>query len=293
MSVIAIILIISLLRKKDARRSDAAKASAFPIVGIIIISSFVGGDALSTLVVLGIIAYMIIKALKGDTHSKRAKEYGWQRNDDKWDPRRNTVPEETNGSYAKKVEYGHDGKPLKAVSRNAGKRRRVVNKFNEEYGLNLTDNQVQCIVDASYMSAGWKTELTAMNQKYENVYEWLESDTRWLRAYLYVLSIQDVSPDFEEQHRIVTSTFQEIFNYGDSLEDMSLDEKIRIINEKYFASFNRVTYMIAYRFLEYQGFRHKLDNVEAFKYQDEMDRLKGKYDDYFSEFSKGTTYPNI
>lgn len=143
------------------------------------------------------------------------------------------------------------------------------------------------------MSAGWKTELTAMNQKYENVYEWLESDTRWLRAYLYVLSIQDVSPDFEEQHRIVTPTFQEIFNYSDSLGDMSLDEKIKTINEKYFASFNRVTYMIAYRFLEYQGFKHKLDSVEAFKYQDEMDRLKGKYDDYFSEFSKSTTYPNI
>lgn len=292
MNIVAIAIIIYLFRKKDTRKSDVAKVSAFPIIALMILS-FTVNDGFLVLVTLGIMSYIIIKALKGGTHNKRAKDYGWQTNDNRWDPRRNTVPEGTMGGYEKRVEYGRDGKPLKPVSRNAGKRRRVVNKFNEEYGLNLTDNQVLCIVDASYMSAGWKTELTAMNQKYENVYEWLESDTRWLRAYLYVLSIQDVSPDFEEQHRIVTSTFQEIFNYSDSLGDMSLDEKIKTINEKYFASFNRVTYMIAYRFLEYQGFKHKLDSVEAFKYQDEMDRLKGKYDDYFSEFSKSTTYPNI
>lgn len=72
MNIVAIAIIIYLLRKKDTRKSDVAKVSAFPIIALMILS-FTVNDGFSVLVTLGIMSYIIIKALKGGTHNKRAK----------------------------------------------------------------------------------------------------------------------------------------------------------------------------------------------------------------------------
>ena len=107
----------------------------------------------------------------------------------------------------------------KAVS----KRRKIIERFNERFTLALTDEQISSIVNASYMTPIWRSEIEAMSEKYETVYEWFTGDTSWLRVYMYVFHIQEISSDIMQQERICMHAFEEIFQFADSNLILMLD----------------------------------------------------------------------
>ncbi len=171
-------------------------------------------------------------------------------------------------------------KPIKSsiLPKATGRRTKIVNKFNEMYNLYLTEEQVRNIVAASYMSNSWKREVEAMYAKYDSVYQWLVGDTAYLRAYLRAFAVQDVTSDFQQQQKIVTESFEEIFQYSDTISGLSLDRRIEMINSKFLTNFDDITYMIAYRYLESMGFHHELEKTQLNRIDGTFDDLVAKYD---------------
>ncbi len=176
-------------------------------------------------------------------------------------------------------------KPIKSsiLPKATGRRTKIVNKFNEMYNLYLTEEQVRNIVAASYMSNAWKREVEAMYAKYDSVYQWLVGDTAYLRAYLRAFAVQDVTSDFQQQQKIVTESFEEIFQYSDSISGLSLDRRIEMINSKFLTNFDDITYMIAYRYLETMGFHHELEKTQLNRIDGTFDDLVAKYDSMSTE----------
>lgn len=165
----------------------------------------------------------------------------------------------------------------------SGRRTKIVKKFNTQYDLFLTDEQIKRIVDASYMSNAWKREVEAMFTKYDSVYQWLHGDTAYLRAYLRAFTVQDVTSDFKQQMQIVMDSFEEIFAYSDSISGLSIEQRINSINSKFMTNFDEITYMIAYRYLESLGLHHELDRTQVNRVDNTFDDLVSKYENMSTE----------
>ncbi len=159
------------------------------------------------------------------------------------------------------------------------KRRKIVETFNEKYSLNLTDNQIESIVNASYFSAAWHKEIVDMNKKYTTVHQWMNGPLSWLRAYLYVFPIQDITSDLYQQERIVVHAYDQVFAYLDSLGPMSMENRVRIANQKFLTEFDDITFMEAYNFLRSKGINYELKTEEISASYDPIDDLVEKYAD--------------
>lgn len=171
-------------------------------------------------------------------------------------------------------QFNVEGKGLvKAVP----KRYKIVEKFNKKWGLKLTDDQVKTIVDASYVSVLWEAEIMAMDKEYNSIYEWLKSDTAWLRAYLLVFNVQDVSSDFAQQREIVFQSFDQIFRETDFRAFPQKKYLLSNMNARYLTNFDDVTFMIAYRFLQSEGRDYDIGNGTIIKNEDKIDTLARKY----------------
>ncbi|MEE1101724.1 MAG: hypothetical protein U0K86_09610, partial [Agathobacter sp.] len=168
--------------------------------------------------------------------------------------------------------YGATSLPSSAV-----KRRKIVAKFNEKYELCLTDAQIQSIVNSSYMSQTWRREVEAMDRKYESMYEWFQGPTGWLRVYLYVFKVQDISSDIQLQENIVAHSFDEIFNYADECETFTIHDTIERINNHFMTTFDDATFAAAYRFLEMKGRRHVIKTHRVVRNENTVDDLESKY----------------
>lgn len=166
----------------------------------------------------------------------------------------------------------------KILPKSSARRTKIVRKFNEQYNLYLTDEQIKRIVDASYMSNAWKREVEAMSKKYDSVYQWLGGETAYLRAYLRAFTVQDVTSDFKQQMQIVMDSFEEVFEYSDEYSALTIDQRIEKINHKFMTSFDEITYMIAYRYLETLGLHHELQETQLNRMDGTFDDLVHKYD---------------
>lgn len=166
----------------------------------------------------------------------------------------------------------------KVLPKSSARRVKIIAAFSEKYDLYLTDEQIKRIADASYMSAAWKQEVEDMSQKYDAVYGWMIGDTAYLRAYLRAFTVQDVTSDFKQQMQIVMDSFEEVFDYSDSISTLSIDQRIEKINSKFMTNFDEITYMIAYRYLETLGLHHQLDRTQINRVDNTFDDLVAKYE---------------
>lgn len=278
MGIIFFIIFIILLYSKtqpDNRHADLFKLLIFGCVALGILSIILG--PVGILAIIGIIAYLIINAQKNKESKEREKQYGWDPKrweKEKGNTRTGSRPSQTRAQaqqpYVDTVKYD----PLpKAIN----KRKKIIRDFNEKYNLCLTDEQIQNITNSSYMSEIWNREVQSMNQKYNVIYEWFPGRTQWLRVYMYVFHVQEITSDIRQQESIAMYAFEEVFRFADTLTSMSTAEKIDRINSQFFTSFDDATFMIAYRFLESKGLRHQLNGPELIKDEDEMDELLKKY----------------
>lgn len=261
--------------KSDQRASDIGKVIGI-VFGIIFLIGLLGpilAGAFPLLIIVGVLLYLKRKDLQ--KYNERRSKYGWDDLDLKDLHKKDSHQKESEFDR----EYDHEKSfASKVLPKPIGKRKKIIESFSEKFGLNLTQEQVKCIADASYMSLSWKMEVENMTNKYDALHQWFTGNTAYLRAYLYVFPVQDVSSDFKQQFQICVSSFQEIFNYSDTLEDQSISEKIQSINSKFLTNFDDVTYMIAYRFLEKLGFYHELGNTTVHSVDAELDALRKKYE---------------
>ncbi len=166
---------------------------------------------------------------------------------------------------------------MNALPKSNKKRRNIVAAFSKKNDLYLTDEEIKRIVDSSYMSASWKMEIAAMNMKYESIYQWFSGNTAWLRAYMYVFKVQNISSDFYLMQKIVFDSFDEIFRYIGKRDEFSLDDILGDINNTFMTSFDDVTFMIAYRYLQSNGKTYDLGKISILKNEDQVDKMKQKY----------------
>ncbi|MBO4281539.1 MAG: hypothetical protein J5872_06865 [Lachnospiraceae bacterium] len=160
----------------------------------------------------------------------------------------------------------------------AAKRKKIVKKFNNKYGLNLTDRDIDQIVSSSYMSTAWSREICYMNQKYETIYSWFATSNPWLKAYLFAFPMQQVSSDFAMQEQIAYNAFDQVFSDVLSKPDITVSEAIWEINNRYYTQFDESTFMIAYRFMEQKGKKYRLNLDNVIKGSSDIDDLLSKYE---------------
>ncbi len=180
---------------------------------------------------------------------------------------------------ARKVQVNDEPQMSTGLSKSIPKRRKIVKKFNKVYGLNLTEDEINKMVDASYMSFAWEKEIKDMDGDYDNVYEWYNSMTNWLRAYLKAFPVHTVSSDFARQKEIVVETFDQLLREINPESYTSLEECIYDINNKYYCVLDETTFMMMYRLLQASGRYHKLPTSNLIRHESDIDRLKKKYDE--------------
>lgn len=161
---------------------------------------------------------------------------------------------------------------------NSKERSKIVREFNEKYGLNLTDSQIDSIVDGSFQNKEWEKEIIAMDAKYTSINEWFRGETGWLRVYLKAFSVQNITSDFAYQKEICLSNFDEIFSSVDMDSFSSVDECVYAINNRYYTNFEESGFMVAYRFLQQNGKRYTLLKTGVVKAKTDLERLAEKYD---------------
>lgn len=229
----------------------------------IIIAGLVLSNTSSTLLGLSVILatiglpiYFIFKAIKGISGGGKQEAQEARRARDEAIPRSEQLPN--------------------AVP----KRIKIVEKFNNKYNLNLTSSQIQTIVDASYISTDWEYLILSMQKEYQTIHQWFKAPIGgWLRVYLKVFNVQTVSSDMAQQKRICLDSFDQIFRSVDLSDYNTPAWDISHVNNTYMTNFDDISFMIAYRFLESNGHKYNLGEVEILKTDDELSKLRKKYDE--------------
>ncbi|MBR6172768.1 MAG: DUF1761 domain-containing protein [Eubacterium sp.] len=165
------------------------------------------------------------------------------------------------------------------LTQSVSKRQKILSKFNEKYELNLNQEQIDRIVDASYMSYSWEKEIYDMTKDYERVSEWYKSDTSWLRAYLRAFPAMNISSDFEMQRSIVEGAFREILTELPPGDFMTIDSAIEETNRRFFTLFDEQSYMLMFRYMQTKGMNLEIPNALHKKQETEADRLAREYDE--------------
>ncbi len=282
MSLLIFFIVFFLLRgatPRDQRKSDVIKL----LIGLYIASAILSSvmPALTGVAGLAFIGFIIYRLVRKS--QQKTRDYQNQQQQTYNDTHGYQEPtagyrqaQAGTGSYS--YTSGTARTHSSILPHQANKRLKIVRNFNKKFNLALTDEQMDRIVNSSYMSETWKREVEAMTVKYNSVYEWFQGETRYLRAYLYAFNVQEVSSDITQQEQICMHAFEQVWSYADSMNHLSLEERIRKVNDTYFTKFDNNTFMIAYRFLEARGRKHKLDAMDPIQTGDDMEDLKKKYD---------------
>lgn len=165
-----------------------------------------------------------------------------------------------------------------SLTQSVSKRQKILRNFNEEYELNLGDEQMERIVDASYMSYSWEKEIYDMTKVYKHPSEWYRSDTAWLRAYLRAFPMMSITSDFEMQRSIVEDAFRQILTELPPGNFMNIDAAIEETNRRFFTLFDEASYMIMFRYMQTRGMDLKFPNG-LHHMESEADRLAREYDE--------------
>lgn len=179
----------------------------------------------------------------------------------------------------------YDG--MTTLTKSVPKRKKIIRKFNKKFDLNLNDEEMDRIVDASYLYISWEKEIYDMQDEYDTISQWYTGATGWLRAYLSVFPVHTISSDFSRQRQICLETFTQIFDEINPGSYGNVDDCIEDINDRYFASFNETTFMVVYRFLESCGKKYELPSFGIIKNETELDILRRKYDQSVDAMGSG------
>ncbi len=274
MSFFVFLIIFFLLRRatpRDQRRSDLIKW----LIGIYIIMAVLSAllPYLTSFAGIALIAAGIYWLVRRNQQKQRQ-----QQNQAQQDYNDAHVYSEPTPQYRDAATSPDVRTKSTILPRKSNRRLKLLKSFNNKFDLRLTEPQMDCIVNASYMSETWKREMEAMTFKYDNLHQWFQGDTAFLRVYLYAFRVQEVTSDIFQQEQICENAFEQVWAYSDSLTNLSLEERIQRVNDTYYTQFDNVTFMIAYRFLEAHGRKHIIPSIRPVHGDDDLEDLKRKYD---------------
>lgn len=256
-----------------AVQAPKKKSNIGGVIGFLIVLSILGFTGRSIAILLlafGLPALLIGKVISAATRNAKREE----------SPEYRSIPENFK------------------LTQTVSKRRKIVSKFNKEYELNLTDEQIERIVDASYFSYSWEREIYDMSKSYNHPAEWYRSDTMWLRAYLSAFPMMNITSDFEMQRRVVEDAFRQIFRELPPGQFMTIDSAIEETNKTFFTLFDEATYMIAFRYMQTKGMQLEFPNAvhhmetEAERLMREYDEKTGAGEPYVNDSSVGSPDPD-
>lgn len=167
--------------------------------------------------------------------------------------------------------------PVEDLPNNQAGRRKIVEKINREYNLNLTQEQITLIVNCSFQMPEWKNELRAMNERCDSIYAWFTGNTDWLRAYLRAFAVQNIVADMNIQKQIVLNSFDQVFQTIDMARYGSIHDCVIAINNANYTDFDDITFMVAYRMLEENGRKYPLPTMYIPSATNDIDELLKKY----------------
>jgi hypothetical protein len=175
--------------------------------------------------------------------------------------------------YIKKIISGE--LPLKKQ-----KRAEIITRFSKKNGLNLRDKDIYLIADASYSSEIWAEEVIAMTKTYHDIGEWLagKEKTIWLRVYLYVFPVKEITQDYRQLYEIVVGRdFKNLATEINNNKSMTLDECIKRLNAKYYLNFDQTSFALFTHVMRKQGKKIELADVGQIGFEDGLASLVRKY----------------
>lgn len=229
---------------------------------------------LPILIPVGIL--MLILRATGVLPDRRASRRGRRRNHRRHSRRKNV---NYNGD-----EYVTENVALTKV---ASARKAIIKRFCKDYDIDITKEDINKIVDASYISSAWAMEISDMIPEYEPMIEWYNSRTNWLKVYLKVVPVKSFTTDFGMQTKIVKDAFTKMFTELDASSYGTIDAYITAINNRYMTAFDDVTFTIAYRFLQSNGVNVKIPGGDIVVNESDVEKLARAYD---SDVTSGTTF---
>ncbi len=229
----------------------------FILIGLTIVSTAFGILSAFSWLIPFIFVFAVISAISKSGKEKKQREKS---------------PE-----YRDVVQNYNQGEEFK-LTKSTDKRIRIISRFSKKHNLALNDDQIELIMNASYVSYHWEKEVYDMSKSYSVEAEWFKSETDWLRAYLKVFPIMDISSDFLIQKKIVKDSFLEIFRNLPTGSYYTTNELIKWINNKYMVNFDEMSFRIAHRFLEECGYSFKLPTTHILRNDSEIDKLAEAYD---------------
>lgn len=282
MGLFIFLIILYMMQKKDKRNSDIFKGVIGAGIVVAILSSVLSFSSIPG-ILLFLVIYLIMRNRNASSDKKQEEENAqrqrqWQQQHQQQQSQQaNNRQQQT---WQQQTARPASGGPVKSqiLPRTVAKRTKIVQNFNRQFTLSLTETEIKRIVDASYLSEAWKREVEAMAAKYETVYEWFLGTTNWLRVYIYVFQIQNISSDFARQEQICMETFDEVMQYAESLHYATMDERINKVNDRFFTCFDETSFMIAYRFMQRKGKKYDLEKIDIVKNEDEIERMAQKYE---------------
>ncbi len=297
MSIIVLLIFIAAITKKtngDRRRGDLFKKVIAAYIGISVLAGLLSSGGFVPVAVIGwLIWYYYNKKQKKEKNSwqeayeqakYRPQEDVNRRQDGQTYQQQSFADQNranrTGGRFSQTQTQPDPMSRMESVllARPLAKRKKVIQEFNLKYRLTLTDAEVNRIAEASYVSEGWKKEAEAMTRKYDTIGQWFQGPTGWLRVYIYVFQIQNISSDFALQKQICIEALDEVIAYGCAPAGMTIEERVQNINNRYFTYFDEMTFLIAWRFLEQEGRVHELSQPDLVRNVDEdLDELERKY----------------
>lgn len=305
MSLFLFILFIILFRKnkKDRKRSDVFRAIFYSFLALTVLSIFVSSPVLWLIAIALITAVAVQKKVDrqndttGTSGTQNGRQNGTQygkQNSTQYGTQNSTQYGTQSGTQRRAEQTYRAGagfaqsssdsrsKPgyteSRILPRPINRRIRIVSAFNDKYDLSLTKDEIKRIVEASYVSEAWKREVEAMTAKYETEGQWFYGATDWLRVYIYVFEIQNISSDFTLQEQICFETLDEVMAYACEVPAATIEERAERINRRYFTRFDEMSFMIAYRYLQHKGRNYELSRPDLVKNVDqELEETMEKY----------------
>ncbi|MBQ9934379.1 MAG: hypothetical protein IJO70_00855 [Lachnospiraceae bacterium] len=158
------------------------------------------------------------------------------------------------------------------------KRYNIVRDFSKKYGLSLSSDKIDLIVDASYISYYWAKEIHDMDKEYTRISDWYKGETVWLRVYMYAFPHLNISSDFDVQYEYVMSYFKKVFDEIPMSKYKTVEEYIREVNRKFLTTLDEISFMTMVRFMKEEGIEIELPSGDKVINESEVEKLMRKYD---------------
>ena len=162
------------------------------------------------------------------------------------------------------------------------KRESIIFNFTKNHYITINSENRQTIVEASYYSEEWEQILREMTYEYANLGIWFKHNNdkmSWLRIYLAVFPVKEITSDMEEQYSIVVEKhFTNLVKEINKKEFDTIEDIINYVNSTFYLTFDKNSFAAWNAFMKEKKHVIKLKNMGQIGVDSEINRLVRKYE---------------